>query len=383
MHDYIIPFGPQHPSLLESTCLRVSLKGNYVQSARLRPGYMHRGMEKLLEGKGLESAMYAVEHICGICTYAHSGCYVLAVEKALKDKVPPRANYIRTMLAELERINSHLMWAGLMMHEIGFETVFMFLWRERELIVDVFERVTGGRVHHNANKLLGVRYDIDNKDAKFILETIDKIEKKVLGYIRLIEKNKVTRARFRDVGVISKADARRYCLVGPIARASGVNNDVRKLDPYMAYPDVDFDVVVDDGCDAYARTLVRLKEIIQSARIVKQLLKKMPSGPVGKQGPLTIPQAEVYARVEAPRGEDMHFYKIKDSRIERAKIRTPTLAYIQILEPVLKGLEIGDIPVVIGSLDPCFSCMERILVEKDSKIRLLNEKQFRRMYARV
>jgi len=383
MHDFTIPFGPQHPSLIESTCIRVSLNGNYIQEAKLRPGYMHRGMEKILEGKNIDSTLYAVERICGICTYAHSGCYVVAVEKALKDRVPERANYIRTLLSELERIQSHTLWAGVLMHEIGFETIFMFFWRERELMLDVFERITGGRVHHNANKIMGVRYDITDSDIKFILERIGKIEEKVQGYLKLLRGNTVVRARLRNVGVITRNDAKKYCLVGPVARGSGIDIDVRRDDPYMAYRNVEFEVMTESAGDSYARALVRFREILESAKIIRQLLKNIPSGPVKKQGPFNIQNAEVWGRVEAPRGEDLHFYKIENNIVQRAKIRTPTFAYIQILEEALKGAEIGDIPVVVGSLDPCFACMERILVEKDSKVRMFNEKQFRRRYVGV
>ena len=380
MHDFTVPFGPQHPSMKEPTCLRLSLDGNYIREAKIRMGYTHRGIEKLLEGKRIEQALFIVEKICGICSYAHSGCFNQVIEKMLKYDATKRVKYIRTLVAELERIHSHALWAGFMMHEIGFQTLFQYFLRDREHILEIFERITGGRVHHAINKPRTVRNDITEDDIKFILEKMKIIEKQFSEYLRIIEKDKIIKARLMDVGIISKQQAKRYCLVGPTARASGVNNDIRKKDPYEAYQDVDFYVIVGKRGDAFTRTVVRIKEIFESIKIIRQLLKNMPEGKIPKSSLVYIQEAMETGRVEAPRGENFYFVKVRDNKIERARIRTPTFATINILPVLLENMEIGDTPVILDSLDPCFACMERVIVVKDGKTEVLNEDGFRKKY---
>lgn len=388
MHEYTIPIGPQSPTMKEPMCIRVSLDGNYVSEARIRMGYVHKGIERLLEEKPIIKALYISEHICGICSYAHSACFTQAIERLLNVDTPPKVKFIRTIIAELERIHSHLLWFGFAMHEIGYDTLFQYGMREREFILECFEKLTGNRVIHSINKIGTVRYDFEKKDAPFVLERIDKIEKKLPFYLKMVQKNSVITARMTDIGIITKKIAKNFCLVGPIARASGIKIDLRKDKPYEAYPNVDFDLVTDNRCDALARTIVRLKEIAQSIRIIKQLIKNMPKTkipPFTKAPPYIGKFSEskkniTYGQVEAPRGEDFHFYKIESGIIKKARVRTPTFQNIQLLDKLLLGKEIGDIPVIISSFDPCFSCMERMIVVKDGKKEVMNEDEFRARY---
>ena len=380
MHDFTIPIGPQHPSIKEPTCLRLSLEGNYIREAEIRFGYAHRGIEKLLEDKRIEKALQIAQRICGICSFAHSGCFVQAIERMLEYDAPTRVKYIRTLIAELERIHSHCLWMGVMMHEIGFETMFQYFLREREHVLEIFERITGGRVHHGINRVKTVRYDITNHDIGFILKKMDVLKKNISTYLRIVEKNRSIKSRLVDVGVISRNQAKRYCLVGPVARASGISKDIRRDDQYEAYSMIDFDVIVADTGDAYTRTIVRMKEILESISIITKLLKNMPGGNIPPCSPVFIGMGRAIGRVEAPRGENFHLLLVKHNKIERARIRPPTFANISILPSLLENREVGDTPVILNSLDPCFSCMERVIILKDGKTEVLTEHEFRRKY---
>ena len=388
MHEHTIPIGPQSPTMKEPMCIRVSLEGNYIQKAHVRMGYLHKGIEKMLENKPVIKCLYITEHICGICSYAHSACFTQAVERLYKIDAPQKVKFIRTIVAELERIHSHMLWFGFAMHEIGYDTLFQYGMRDREYVLECFEKVTGNRVIHSINKFGTVRYDFTDKEASFVLERLNKLEKMLPFYLKTAEKDSVITSRMTNIGTIKKSLANKYCLVGPIARASGIKRDLRKEKPYEAYSDVDFELVTDNRGDALARTMVRLKEIGQSVKIIKQLIKNMPKEKVPKftkappfLGKVMEPKNNfTYAQVEAPRGEDFHFYRIEKAIVKKARIRTPTLQNIQLLEYLLKGKEVGDIPVIISSFDPCFSCMERMIVIKDGKKEVLNEDGFRSKY---
>jgi Ni,Fe-hydrogenase III large subunit len=381
MHDYTIPIGPQHPTLKEPMCLRISLDGNIIKDVRIRMGYTHKGIEKLLEGKNPDSALYVSQRICGICSAAHENAYCRTVENIIKFEPDEKVKLLRALMMELERLHSHILWLGVIAHEIGYETMFMYFWREREKIIDIFEKISGGRVHHNFNKIKTVRYDLEEGSKKFILERIDEVEKRISDYLKDISSDRVIRSRLKGVGIICKSDAKRFCLIGPCARASGVSCDIRKYDPpYGIYKKFKFDEIIEDNGDAFARTLVRIREVLESIKIIKQILGMMPKTQVPPFTFTNIPDGQATGRVEAPRGELFYFLKIKDNKIERAKIRTPTFGYLKIAEKILLERRIGDIPVIIGSLDPCFSCLERVLVAKDGNTESLCESEFRRRY---
>jgi NADH-quinone oxidoreductase subunit D len=380
MHDYTIPIGPQHPSIDEPTCIRISLDGNYIVDAKIRLGYVHRGIEKLLEGKTIEQGLQIVDHICGICSVAHPSCYTRVIEKILNYEPPERIKYLRTLVGELARIQSHLFWTGFMLHELGFETMLAYFLRDREHILEVLERITGNRVHFAYHKIRGVRNDINEDDVKFTLEKIKKIEDQIPVYTKIVKTDGIIRARLMNVGIISRIDADKYSLIGPVARASGIRVDVRKDDPYEAYDKVDFELITEIGGDAYSRAFVRLREILESIKIVKQVLKDMPEGEVPQHSAVMIEEGMEAARVEASRGENFHLIKIRNRRIDRARIRPPTFNFMNIFTKLLIGREIGDVPVILASLDPCFACMERVVVVKDGKTEVLTEDGFKRKY---
>jgi Ni,Fe-hydrogenase III large subunit len=381
MHDYTIPIGPQHPTLKEPMCIRVSLDGNIIKDVNIRMGYTHKGIEKVLEGKNPDSALYVSQRICGICSAAHENAYCRTVEGILNFVPEEKVKLLRALMMELERMHSHILWLGVIAHEIGYETLFMYFWREREKIIDIFEKMTGGRVHHNFNKIRTVRFDFEYANRQFILKRLNSVDKKIRDYLSEFNSDNVIRSRLKDVGVITNVDAKKYCLIGPNARASGVSCDIRKYDPpYGIYKQFDFNEIVEDRGDSFARTSVRLRELLESIKIIKQILDKMPKKKIPKFSFTNVPDGEGIGRVEAPRGELFYYLKFKDNKIYRAKIRTPTFGYFKIAEKVLLNRRIGDVPVIVGSLDPCFSCLERVMVVKDGKTEFLNETNFRRKY---
>ncbi|MBN2203008.1 MAG: nickel-dependent hydrogenase large subunit [Candidatus Aenigmarchaeota archaeon] len=380
-HDYTLPIGPQHPTLKEPMCLRISLDGNTIKDVKIRMGYTHKGIEKLMEGKNPDSALYTSQRICGICSSAHENAYCMTVEGILKYDPEERVKLIRALMMELERLHSHILWLGVIAHEIGYETMFMYFWREREKIIDVFEKITGGRVHHNFNKIKTVRFDLEEGNKKFIIDRIDSVEKSIANYMKDLTTDRVIASRLRGVGIITKADAKRYSLVGPCARASGVRCDIRKFDPpFGIYRKLDFKEIITDNGDSFDRTYVRVAEVLESCKLVRQILNMLPSQQIPKFVITNVPDGEGLGRVEAPRGELFYYMKFKDGKIERVKMRTPTFAYLKIAEKILLERKIGDIPVIMGSLDPCFSCLERVLVAKDGKVESNCESEFRRKY---
>jgi len=359
--EYIeIPVGPQHPALKEPIRFVFKIDGELVVDVKPRLGYAHRGIEKLAESKNYIQNIYLFERVCGICSAAHTTCYVEAVEKLLGIEVPPRALFLRSIIHELNRIHSHLLWLGILAHEMGFDTLFMYTWRDRELVLDLIELMTGNRVLYAYNLIGGVRYDINFQIENQMRKVLDYLRERTKYYKRIIEEDKLIRARTVDIGVLKKSDAILLGAVGPTARGSGVDMDIRRDDPYAAYNELSFNVVVYKEEDAYAKTMVRVDEILESINIIEDALSKMPNGAVYVKTPLKVPEGEVVSRVEAPRGELLYYIKSNGTeRPERVKVRTPTLANIPAVCKMLSQAYIADIPV-IASIDPCIACMDRI-----------------------
>ncbi|MDD5617945.1 MAG: nickel-dependent hydrogenase large subunit, partial [Candidatus Omnitrophica bacterium] len=249
LDDFIIPIGPQHPALKEPEGFSVALRGEKILGVEIRLGYNHRGIEKACEDRTYIQDIYLIERVCGICSHSHSTCFIQGVEEIAKLEVPMRALYIRTLVAELERIHSHFLWLGVAGHEIGFDTLLMYTWRDREVVMDLLAELTGNRVNYAINTIGGVRRDITDKQKKEVLAAVDKLEDRTKYYIEIATKEMTIIKRLKGVGVLSKEDALRLGAVGPTARASGVRRDTRKDDPYAAYGDISFEVITDTHCD--------------------------------------------------------------------------------------------------------------------------------------
>jgi membrane-bound hydrogenase subunit alpha len=364
MSKVIIPIGPQHPALKEPENFTIGLKGEKIVEVGMRLGYNHRGIEKACEQKTYVQDVYLIERVCGICSHSHSTAFVQAVEEIAKLEVPKRGLYIRTLIAELERLHSHFLWLGVAGHEIGFDTLLMYTWRDREVIMDILAMLTGNRVNYGMNTIGGVRRDINTDQIKKILKDVDTLEKRTKEYIKICSEDVVLAKRLGAVGKLSKEDAINLGAVGPTARASDVERDTRRDDPYAAYSDLKFKVITDNHCDVFGRTLVRLGEIVESYEMVKQLLQNMPEGPIAVKAPRRIPAGEAISRYEAPRGEDVHYVKSNGTdKPERVKVRAPTLANVQAVAKMLENGNLADFPIVIAAIDPCFSCTDRMVIK--------------------
>jgi len=373
----IIPIGPYHPALKEPEFFKLYTKGEEIVDVDIRIGYNHRGIEKLAESMTYEQVTFLVERICGICSNVHPLCFVQAVEDIAQIEVPDRARYIRTIIAELERIHSHLLWLGVAAHLIGFDTLLMWSWKWREPILDVFEVVCGNRQNYAMMAVGGVRRDIKPEHVPLILKAVREAKSNVKRAIDMLMGDRVTKARLQGVGVLTKEDARRYCTVGPTARGSGLQIDVRKDHPYAAYKELSFEVPVMSEGDVWAKTVVRLLETIQSAEIVEQAVSSLPPGDIRAEFK-EVPPGEGIGQVEAPRGEDIHYVKSNGTNIpERHKVRAPSYVNIPSLRPQLIGYTIADAPIIIGSIDPCFSCADRVsIVDEGGRERVLTEEEF-------
>ena len=362
MDKVVIPIGPQHPALKEPESFRVTLEGEKIVDVSLRLGYNHRGIEKACEARTYMQNIYLLERVCGICSHSHSTCYVQAVEDLAGVEVPKRALYIRTLIGELERVHSHLLWLGVAGHEVGFDTLFMYSWRDREIVIDLFAKITGNRVNYGINTIGGVRRDISKEDLQEILEAMDKLEERTKYYIQVATQEVTLINRLSNVGKLSRADVESLWAVGPVARASGVDRDTRRDDPYAAYSEVSFKVITVDNEDVYGRTLVRVGELMESYSIIRQVIKNMPDGPITVKVPRKIPEGEAVSRYEAPRGEDVHYVKSNGSDIpERVKLRAPTLANIKAVLKMLENYNLADLPIIVAAIDPCFSCTDRTI----------------------
>ncbi|MDD3905040.1 MAG: nickel-dependent hydrogenase large subunit [Candidatus Omnitrophica bacterium] len=361
MHKVVIPIGPQHPALKEPESFSVTLSGEKIMKFSARLGYNHRGIEKACEERTYIQDVYLTERICGICSHSHSTCFVQAVEEIGAIAVPKRALYIRTLVGELERVHSHLLWLGVAGHEVGFDTLLMYTWRDREIVMDILAMLTGNRVNYGINTIGGVRRDMSPEQGKDILKAMDTLEERTKYYIQVATQETTLIQRLSGVGLLSHDDALKLGAVGPTARASGVDRDVRRDDPYAAYADMKFKVITDNHNDVYGRTLVRMGELMEAYSIIRQTVKNMPDGPLTVKAPRKIPAGEAVSRYEAPRGEDMHYVKANGTeKPERVKVRAPTLANIQTVAKMLENRQLADLPIVIAAIDPCFSCTDRL-----------------------
>ena len=383
MPKVTIPVGPQHPALKEPINFMVTVDGETIVDADMNLAYSHRGMEKLAESKTYLQNIYLVERICGICSHTHTTCFVQGVEELMGIEVPERGLYIRTLVAELERIHSHLLWTGVAGHEIGFDTLFMYTWRDRELALDLLEMITGNRVNYGINTIGGVRRNIKAGMKDQILKHIGKLEERVQYYTDMATTESTVLLRAEGVGHLPENEARKFCAVGPTARASNIPTDVRKEDPYAAYEELDFELITSDSCDILGRLIVRMQEMVESCKMARQLIENLPSGPIRAPMSREVPAGEVVSRYEAPRGECLYYVKSNGTFYpERLKVRASTYANWPAVVYSLKGYYIADIPLIIAAIDPCMSCTSRVAIldTKDGNERKVLDMDYLRTY---
>jgi len=373
---YSIPIGPVHPSLKEPMTFNFKIYGEHIEEVCLAPGDNHRGIEFMGMQRNPVQIIYLAERICGICSASHPFAFCKAVENAAGIEVPERGQYIRVIIAELERIHSHILWAGVAAHELGFDSVLYISWRAREEVLDLLECLTGNRINYGVFMIGGVRRDITEDQIPRIRKTLE-YYKDIYGKIEdIFLKDPTIALRTKNVGVLTKEDALRLCAVGPTARASGIKKDVRQDQPYSAYADLNVKAITPDvltgevNGDVYDRIVVRLLELVQSLEIIEQCLENMPSGEIIAEkklvkllNQLKRAKGRGVGRHEAPRGECIHSVKLEEAETPKVwKARAPTYNNLMTWVPMLLGQQIADIPIVVASIDPCIACMDRVTI---------------------
>ena len=357
----VMPFGPQHPVLPEPVHLDLVLEDERVVEAVPQVGFVHRGLEKLVEKRDYKHFVHVAERICGICSFGHSMGYSQAVERLMGIEVPERGQYLRVIWHELSRIHSHLLWLGLAADAMGFESLFMHTWRLREHVLDIFEKTAGGRVILSVCTPGGVFKDIENTELNAICGVLASLLEEYDQIANTFLMDDSVKNRLVGVGYLSKQDAINYGCVGPFGRASGIEMDVRMagIDAYSKL--YDFHPVVSTEGDCYARCKVRIEEVRQSIDIINEMVGRIPAGEVRvdvKGNPEEGSSAVM--RVEQPRGEAFYYVRGNGTKfLDRFRVRTPTSANIPGMAGALAGCDLADVPNIILTLDPCISCTER------------------------
>jgi Ni,Fe-hydrogenase III large subunit/Ni,Fe-hydrogenase III component G len=361
----VVPFGPFHPTLDEPEHFRLFVEGEFVRGCEYRGFMVHRGIEKLADSVMTynEIPMLA-ERICGICGCVHSVAYAQAVEQAAAVPCAPRAEFIRTIMLELERLHSHLLWVGLAGHLLGFDTVFMQCFRVREPVMKIAEAITGNRKTYGLCVVGGVRWDLTLDLRRQLQAVIDRLQAEWTPIVAAVSKDRNLMKRASGIGVADRALCKAYGLLGPVARSAGVDIDVRRDLPYAAYDRVDFRVITEPGADVWGRILVRAREVFESIRIIHQCLEKLPEGPIATPVTGELPAGRLgLSSVEAPRGESHHLVVTgEDNRPRRWRVRAPTYQNLQAIPSMIKDQRLADMTISLGSIDPCFSCTDRMEV---------------------
>jgi Ni,Fe-hydrogenase III large subunit len=356
---YTIPIGPYHPALEEPCKVELFCEGETIKDAQLHVGFVFRGIEWLAQQRNYIQNIGLVERVCGICSNVHTLTYCMAVERLAGVEPTERACYIRVVVAELERLHSHILWAGVAAEVMGFQTLFMSCFQLRERVMDLLEAISGNRVNYAMNCIGGVNRDIT--DPESILAGVRDIRREVeLTLIPVFTGDRTIRARAAGVGVLTRQQALALGAVGPTARASGIGQDIRRAAPYAAYDRLEFQVPLQEGGDVVARIVVRALEIIESCRLVEQAVLLMPAGPLRGAEFVQVPPGEAIARAEAPRGEIIYYVASDGSDVPtRVKARTPSFVNLTTVRPMVLGATLADVPLIQASIDPCYSCTDR------------------------
>ena len=377
-----VPIGPIHPALKEGIRFTFWVEGERIVDLDIRPGFMHRGIEFMATKRNLIQVLYLAERICGICSVSHPLAIVQAVEQAAGIEVPPRAQYIRVIIGELERIHSHLLWAGVAAHELGFDTLLHYVWKVREPVLDLLEDLTGNRIDYALPIYGGVRRDIPPEKYPRLREALRYYRSLLEDLMNFFLRDPSIEARTRGIGVLTAEEADALCAVGPTARASGLKKDVRVDWPYFAYPDLEIkpitpeDLGLEPRGDVYDKIVVRLLEVKQSVEIIERCLEEMPEGPITSfpkaaalLAHLKKAEGEGIGRHEAPRGEVIHYIRLVAGEEAPVvwKVKAPTYSNLMPWYPMFRDQEIADIPIIAASIDPCICCMERVHIVRGNK----------------
>ncbi|MCD6415066.1 MAG: nickel-dependent hydrogenase large subunit [Candidatus Diapherotrites archaeon] len=372
INNVCIPVGPVHPALKEPIKFKFDVEGEKIVGVDVDMGYNHRGIERAGMERNFVQGLYLAERVCGICSFSHPFAYCRAVENAANIEVPERANYIRSIIAELERVHSHLLWAGVAAHEIGFDSVLFLVWKNREKVLDILEEITGNRINYAMLMIGGVRRDIPDEQRAKLHKVVDYYAETLSAVEEVFMNDKTIQLRTRNVGVLTKEEALALEAVGPTARASGVKKDIRFDQPYAAYTDADVKPVVPEKAvgDVFDRIWVRLEEVKQSLGLITQFVDEMPSGELVSEksvikllADLSRVEGEGIGRHEAPRGEVTHYVLLKSQQTPFTwKMRAPTYNNVMPWYPMFRDTELADAPIIAASIDPCIACADRVTV---------------------
>jgi len=352
--DYVINIGPQHPSTHGVMHFRISLDGEILKKIDVHSGYIHRGIEKLSENLTYPQILHFTDRLDYLAANINRHALCMCVEKAAEIEIPLRAQYIRTIMDELNRIDSHLIAWGTMCMDLGATTAFIYGMREREKILDIFEQTSGGRLIINYNVIGGVMFDIYSNFQKEVKEFIPYMRKRLKEYDNLVTGNVIAVGRMKNLGLMSKEDAVSYAVTGPAGRASGFACDLRKYSPYALYGEVKFTEIIRHEGDAYARYLNRLDEIEESLKIIEQLIDNIPEGDflAKTKAIIKLPEGEYFQRIEAARGEFGVFIESRGDKFPyRLKFRSPSMALVSAMPLISKGEKLSDFISIGGSMD--------------------------------
>jgi len=360
---FILNIGPQHPSTHGVFRLRATLDGEVVVDVEPVIGYLHRGIEKLAEGRTYTQNIPFTDRLDYLASITNNLAYVLAVEKLAEVKVPERAEYLRIIMAEMMRIASHLMAVGFFLNDLGaMMTPVLYMWREREKLLDLFEMVCGQRLTYNYMRIGGVSHDIPEEFLPALKRFVAEMPGFIDEYDQLLAGNEILLARSKGVGILPEDLAINSAASGPVLRASGVKWDIRRADPYSIYDRFDFDIPVGRAGDCYDRYWVRVQEMRQSVRILEQAIPQLPEGEICAEVPrlLRPPVGEAYRHIEAPKGE-LGFYLVSDNSIApyRFRIRPPALINLTALKDMVIGWKVADLIITFGSIDVCLGEIDR------------------------
>ncbi len=360
---FAVNIGPAHPSTHGVFRMRATLDGEVIVDLEPVFGYLHRGVEKLAEERTYTGFIPLTDRLDYLSSMANNLGYCLAVEKLAGITVPERAMYLRVILAELQRIASHLIAVGAFLNDAGaFMTPILYMIREREKILDLLEMVSGQRLTYNFMRIGGLSQDVPEEFLPALKKFVDEMPRWIEEYEQLLKENEILIARAKGVGILTKETAINIGASGPVLRASGVKWDIRKADPYSGYDRFEFDIPTGETGDSYDRYRVRVEEMRQSVRIIKQAMEQLPAGPVRAQVPHLIrpPAGETYTHIEVPKGE-LGFYLVSDNSIApyRLHIRAPSLINLTALREMVLGWKIADAILIFGSIDICMGEVDR------------------------
>ena len=352
--EIVINMGPQHPSTHGVFRVKLTLDGEKIIGSECIVGYLHRGMEKIAENRTYPQFTPYTDRMDYVAAVSNGLGYCEAIEKLQGVEVPPRARYVRTILTELQRIASHLLWLGTHALDIGAMTPLFYTFREREEILRIFENYSGARLTTHAFRIGGLQYETYDRFEDQVRKFCADIDRKVDEYEQLLTGNRIWVGRTKGIGVLKAEDAIALGVSGPVLRGSGVRWDIRKAQPYEAYPELDFDIPIGENGDTFDRYVVRLQEMRQSRRILMQAVDKLPSGPIlGRVSKVLKPPAgEVYHSVEAPKGE-LGYYVVSDGTTHpyRVRIRPPSFINLQAFDQMIRGHLVADVVAIIGTID--------------------------------